>query len=67
MIKRIVNLKYKNGQSVTKYLSNFHKFLNELSTIKLVLDDKVQALLLLSFFMAVCETYVVSLNVIMLF
>ena len=48
MIKRLVNLKYKDGHSVTEYLSNFQGLLNELSTMKLALDDEVQAILMLS-------------------
>ena len=41
MIKRLVNLKYKDGNSVVEHLSNFQGLLNELSTMKLELDDKV--------------------------
>jgi hypothetical protein len=62
MIRRLVNLKYKNGQSVTEHLSNFQGLLNELSTMKLVLDDEVQALLMLSSLPDNWETLVVSLS-----
>jgi hypothetical protein len=62
MIRRLVNLKYKYGQSVTEYLSNFQGFLNELSTMKLVLEDEVQALLMLSFLPDSWETLLVSLS-----
>ena len=41
MIKRLVNLKYKDGNSVAKYLNNFQGLLNELSIMKLELDDEV--------------------------
>ena len=47
MIRRLVNLKYKDGNSVAKHLSNFQGLLNELSTMKLELDDEIQTLLLL--------------------
>ncbi|KAL6346472.1 hypothetical protein AAG906_033268 [Vitis piasezkii] len=40
MIKRLVNLKYKDGNSVAKHFSNFQGLLNELSTMKLELDDE---------------------------
>ena len=43
-----MNLKYKDGHSVTEHLSNFQGFLNELSTMKLALNVKGQALLMLS-------------------
>jgi hypothetical protein len=62
MIRRLVNLKYKDGQSVTEHLSNFQGLLNELSTMKLVLDDEVQALLMLSSLPDSWETLVVSLS-----
>jgi hypothetical protein len=62
MIRRLVNLKYKDGQSVMEYLSNFEGLLNELSTMKLVLDDEVQALLVLSSLPNCWETLVVSLS-----
>jgi hypothetical protein len=52
VIKRLVNLKYKDGHSVMvlmeHLISNFQGLLNDLSTMKLALDDKVQALLVLS-------------------
>jgi hypothetical protein len=48
VIRRFVNLKYKDGHNVTKRLSNFQGLLNELSTTKLALNDEVQALLMLS-------------------
>ena len=62
MIRRLVNLKYKDGNSFTEHLSNFQGLLNELSTMKLKLDDEVQALLLLSFLPDSWETFVVFLS-----
>ena len=62
MIRRLVNLKYKDGNSIAEHLSNFQGLLNELSTMKLKLDDEVQALLLLSSLQDSWETLVVSLS-----
>ena len=62
MIRRLVNLKYKNGNSVAEHLSNFQRLLNELSTMKLELDDEVQSLFLLSSLPDSWETLVVSLS-----
>ena len=62
MIRRLVNLKYKDGDSVTEHLSNFQGLLNELFTMKLELDDEVQALLLLSSLPDSWKTLVVSLS-----
>ena len=41
MIRRLVNLKYKNGNSVAEHLSNFQGLLNVLFAMKLELDDEV--------------------------
>ena len=57
-----MNLKYKDGNNVAEHLSNFHGLLNELSTMKLELDDKIQALFLLSSLPDSWETLVVSLS-----
>ena len=57
-----MNLKYKDSNSVAKHLNNFQGLLNELSTMKLELDDEVQTLLLLSSLPDSWETLVVSLS-----
>ena len=57
-----MNLKYKDGNSFTEHLSNFQGLLNELSTMKLKLDDEVQALLLLSSLPDNWETFAVFLS-----
>ena len=57
-----MNLKYKDGNSVVEHLRNFQELLNKLSTMKLELDDEVQALLLLSSLQDSWETLVVSLS-----
>ncbi|KAF7143342.1 hypothetical protein RHSIM_Rhsim05G0201800 [Rhododendron simsii] len=48
LIRRLVNLKYKDGRSVAEHMSDFQGLINQLSTMKLVLDEELQALLLLS-------------------
>ena len=57
-----MNLKYKDGNSVAEHLNNFQGLLNELSTMKLELDDEVQTVLLLSSLPDSWETLVVSLS-----
>ena len=47
-IKKLVNLKYRDGRSVAKHLSDFQDLVNQSSTMKIVLDDELQALLLMS-------------------
>ena len=51
---------HNDGNSVAEHLSNFQGLLNELSTMKLELDDKVHAFLLLNSLLDNWETLVVS-------
>ena len=48
LIKRLVNLKLKPGKSVSEHLSDFQDIINKLTVMKIVLDDELQALFLLS-------------------
>ena len=43
-----MNLKLKDGNFIVKHLSDFQSLVNQLATMKMVLDDEFQALLLLS-------------------
>ena len=61
-MKILVNLKYKEGRSITEYTSEFQDFVDQLTTMKIILDDELQALLLLSFFSDSWETLVVTVN-----
>ncbi|KAL6187111.1 hypothetical protein ACLB2K_043226 [Fragaria x ananassa] len=47
-IRRLVNTKYMDGQSVSEHLSDCQGMVNQLTNMKMVLDDELQALLLLS-------------------
>ena len=62
MIRRVVNLKYKDANSVVEHLGNIQELLNELSTMKLELDDEVHVLLLLSSLLDNWETLMISLS-----
>ena len=44
----LVNLKLKEGRSVAKHLSEFQDLVNHMVTMKMIIDDELQALLLLS-------------------
>lgn len=48
MMKRLVNLKYKEGYNITEHTREFKDFVDQLTTIKIILDDELHALLLLS-------------------
>lgn len=61
-MRRLVNLKLKGGISVAEHTSEFQNLVNQLATVKIELDDKMQALLLLSSLLDSWETLVVSLS-----
>ena len=57
-----MNLKLKEGKSVVKHLSEFQDLVNQMVTMKLVIDDELQVLLLLSSLLDSWETLVVSFS-----
>ena len=60
--KKLVNLKLKEGRSVAEHLSEFQDLVNQMVTMKLIIDDELQVLLLLSSLPNNWETLVVSLS-----
>ena len=62
LMKRLVNLKYKEGRSITKHVSEFQDLVDQLTTMKIILDDELQALLFLSSLPDSWETLVVLVN-----
>ncbi|BFG34853.1 hypothetical protein CerSpe_211270 [Prunus speciosa] len=62
IIRRLVNLKYKDGRSVTEHLSDFQGLINQLTNMQMVLDDELQALVLLNSLPDSWDTLVVSLS-----
>ena len=62
LMRRLVNLKLKNGTSVAEHTSMFQNLVNQLSAVELQLGDEEQALLLLSSLPDSWETLVVSLS-----
>ena len=48
LIRRVVNLKYREGFNMTEHLNDFQGLVNQLTAMKLVLEDEIQVLLLLS-------------------
>lgn len=62
LIRKLVNLKYKEGTSIAEHLNEMQSIVNQLSSMKMALDDELQALLLLSSLPESWETLVVSLS-----
>jgi len=61
-IRKLVSLKHREGRSVVKHLNDFQDLVNQLVAMKLLLDDELQALLLLSSLPESWKTLVVSLS-----
>ena len=61
-IRKLAHLKLKEGRFVAEHLSEFQDLVNQLTRMNLVVDDKLQALLLLSSLPNSWETLVVSLS-----
>lgn len=62
VMRRLVNLKLKNGVSIAEHTNDFPNLVNQLATIKMTLDDVMQALLLLTSLLNSWKTLVISLN-----
>ena len=60
--KKLVNLKLKEGRSVVKHFIEFQDLVNQMITMKLIIDDELQALLLMSSLPDSWETLVVSFS-----
>ena len=48
LIRRLVNFKYKDGNNMIKHINSFQGMVNKLVAMKMNIDDKIQASLLLS-------------------
>ena len=57
-----MNLKYKESSSVVEHLNEVKNIVNQLASMRVSLDDELQALLLLSFLHDSWETFVVLLS-----
>ena len=62
LIRRLVNLKYKDGNNMVKHISSFQGIVNKLVAMKMNIDDEMQASLLLSSLPNSWETLVVIVS-----
>ena len=58
--RKLVNLKLKAGRFVAEHLSEFQDLVNQMVTMKLIIDDELQVLLLLSSLLDSWEILVVT-------
>lgn len=62
LIKILVNLKLKSGKSMSQHLNDFQNINNKLTTMKIVIDDELQALLWMSSLLDIWETLVMTIS-----
>ncbi|KAL9260610.1 Retrovirus-related Pol polyprotein from transposon TNT 1-94-like protein [Drosera capensis] len=62
LIRKLVNLKFREGTSVAEHLNEFQSLINQLSAMKMTLEDELQALLLLGSLPDSWETLVVTIS-----
>ena len=62
LMRKLMNLKLKEGQPITEHLNDFEGMLSQLSVAGLSLDDKTRACLLLGSLLDSWNTLVVSLG-----
>ena len=62
LMRKIVNLKYRDGESMVKHVSTFMGYVNQLAAIKFPLDDAMQVTMLMSTLPESWENLLVTLN-----
>ena len=62
LIRRLVNLKYKDGNNMVEHISSFQGTVNKLVAMKMNIDDEMQTSLLLSSLPNSWETLVVTVS-----
>ena len=62
MIKRLVNLKYKDGNNIVEHINSFQSIVNKLVAMKINIDDEMQALVFLSSLLDSWKTLVVIVS-----
>ena len=62
LIRRLVNLKYKDENNMIEHISSFKGIVNKLVAMKMTINDEMQALLLLNFLLDSWETLVVTVS-----
>ena len=48
-IRKFVNLKYRDKQSILEHLTEFQDLVNQLATMEVTMDDQMQTLFLFKF------------------
>ena len=62
LIRRLINLKHKDGNNMVEYINSFKGIVNELVAMKMNIDDEMQTSLLLNSLLDGWETLVVTIK-----
>lgn len=62
LIRKLVNLKFKNENPIVYHMNEFQSVVNQLGTMSITLDDEIQSLLPLSSLLDLWETLVVAIS-----
>ena len=62
LIRRLINLKHKDGNNMVDYINSFQGIVNELVAMKMNIDDEMQTSLLLNSLLDGWETLVVTIK-----
>ena len=62
LLKKLVNMKLKEGTLITNHMNAFQSIVNQLATMKMVMDDEMQASLLLCSLPNNWATFVVTIS-----
>jgi len=62
LMKKLYNLKMKEGASVAKHLNAFNIITNQLSSVKIILDDEIRAILLMCSMLDNWENLIVAMS-----
>ena len=62
LMRKIVNLKYRDGESMVEHVSTFMGFVNQLAAIKFPLEDAMQAIMQMCILLESWENLVVILS-----
>jgi len=62
LMKKLYNLKMKEGASVTKHLNAFNIITNQLAFVKIILDNEIRAILLMSSMPESWENLIVAMS-----
>ena len=62
LMRKIVRLKYRDGESIVEHINTFMGYVNQLAAAKFPLDDAMQAILLMCTLLDSWENLVVTLS-----